>query len=42
MRLELLEEGSDIADIVDALVEAARKLGRQGLDGNARIARAAG
>ena len=37
MRLELLEEGSDIADIVDALVEAARKLGRYGLDGNARI-----
>ena len=28
VRLELLEEGRDIADIVDALVEAARILGR--------------
>ena len=34
---ELFEEGSDIADIVDTLVEAARILGRYGLDGNVRI-----
>ena len=37
VRLKLFEEGSNIADIIDALVETARELGRQGLDGNTRI-----